>query len=724
MRQPQPIPHDEAWDRYLGHQPPRPSRSLRQDRITAQKPPPALPLGKGTTLRPRENRLGFTVTRPTPRGEVVLEREARPGSRPQSIAFLKTRDPATGVETRTYLDGRRISVGRDFISRSGPHQAAVLTRSNGLREASLPDRRLIYREQFGIGPKGERLVMRAVQTAMIGGAMVTLGAPRMRTYSVIPFQGTAIHRYQPYFSEPPWYRPFLAPFPKPMPVGPECPFCPPPVVAFFEPVVAYTDPSDLLGDLVLAGAVQEQAVLLAATAGPAPGDPEIDALAAEIGSLQQQLADWGRSNEALRASLAEQQVELQDLEQELASQTRAEQPNPKLAVPESVRRQVRRQVQQCIALHAEKKPLSLPDVIASADARNYVFQVGDRIDAAQFGSGEPCTLTGGDLVRLTEVPTEADAAKIVVVASKPGGCAVGTVIGASMPELQEMLNGFSQRLEAGMKRVHDRVEILPVKQSVAAEQRDYAATKQQSAAEPPASPPKGSADPVTSEIPPRRERPSAADRPAADGGSQNSEPKKSTTATAPANAKPIGQPVREAAEGPPDIKPAPSPSAADSRDPKQGAATDRTEPAKPADETVQPPAKSSGLPEAAKHAQPASAAVQTASPSRPALTGTVAGVIDAATLVIGERQVRLQGVDPGPAELLGSFAAWLQSRSPVECREEGSGLYRCYGSNGVDVGEAAILNGIGRAAPEAGTLYKERETEARQARRGLWKGKP
>jgi hypothetical protein len=37
------------------------------------------------------------------------------------------------------------------------------------------------------------------------------------------------------------------------------------------------------------------------------------------------------------------------------------------------------------------------------------------------------------------------------------------------------------------------------------------------------------------------------------------------------------------------------------------------------------------------------------------LAGTVIGVMDAATLVVGEELVRLQGVAPGPADLLGAF---------------------------------------------------------------------
>jgi endonuclease YncB( thermonuclease family) len=115
---------------------------------------------------------------------------------------------------------------------------------------------------------------------------------------------------------------------------------------------------------------------------------------------------------------------------------------------------------------------------------------------------------------------------------------------------------------------------------------------------------------------------------------------------------------------------------------------------------------------------------ESAPAARPMVNGMVAGLTDAATLSIGGQEIRLQGVEPGSIEVLGPFAAWVGVRSPVECQEQNRpGLYRCVGSNGVDVGEAAILNGAGRANGDANALYRQRETEARQAHRGMWKGR-
>ena len=83
----------------------------------------------------------------------MLERHTLPGTTPQTAAFLRKTDPKSGVETRAYLDGRRVTTGRDFVTRSGPHQLTVTAYHDGRRLLSLPDhRRLIaYHPGWGRG---------------------------------------------------------------------------------------------------------------------------------------------------------------------------------------------------------------------------------------------------------------------------------------------------------------------------------------------------------------------------------------------------------------------------------------------------------------------------------------------------------------------------------------------------------------------------------------------
>jgi endonuclease YncB( thermonuclease family) len=98
-------------------------------------------------------------------------------------------------------------------------------------------------------------------------------------------------------------------------------------------------------------------------------------------------------------------------------------------------------------------------------------------------------------------------------------------------------------------------------------------------------------------------------------------------------------------------------------------------------------------------------------------------VANAATLVVADRRIRLSGIDPGPFAALGSFESWLHGQGAILCEPDAqTGRYRCFTSSGVDVAEAAILNGAGRVGDGAMPSYRERESEARQARRGLWQG--
>lgn len=97
---------------------------------------------------------------------------------------------------------------------------------------------------------------------------------------------------------------------------------------------------------------------------------------------------------------------------------------------------------------------------------------------------------------------------------------------------------------------------------------------------------------------------------------------------------------------------------------------------------------------------------------------------NAATLVVADQRVRLSGVDPGPSAALGPFENWIRAQGVLECEPDAqTGRYRCFTSSGVDVAEAAILNGAGRVGDGATPAYRESETQARAAKRGFW-GEP
>jgi endonuclease YncB( thermonuclease family) len=103
------------------------------------------------------------------------------------------------------------------------------------------------------------------------------------------------------------------------------------------------------------------------------------------------------------------------------------------------------------------------------------------------------------------------------------------------------------------------------------------------------------------------------------------------------------------------------------------------------------------------------------------IRGPVTRVPNAATLVVADQRLRLSGIDPGPGEALAPFESWLRGQGALMCEPDAqTGRYRCFTSGGVDVAEAAILNGAGRVGDGASPEYRTSETQARTAKRGLW----
>ncbi len=105
------------------------------------------------------------------------------------------------------------------------------------------------------------------------------------------------------------------------------------------------------------------------------------------------------------------------------------------------------------------------------------------------------------------------------------------------------------------------------------------------------------------------------------------------------------------------------------------------------------------------------------------IRGPVTKVPNAGTLVVADHRIRLSGIDPGPSTVLSPFETWIRAQGALLCEPEAqTGRYRCFTSSGIDVAEAAILNGAGRVGDGATPSYRDREADARQGHRGLWQG--
>jgi penicillin-binding protein 1A len=81
----------------------------------------------------------------------------------------------------------------------------------------------------------------------------------------------------------------------------------------------------------------------------------------------------------------------------------------------------------------------------------------------------------------------------------------------------------------------------------------------------------------------------------------------------------------------------------------------------------------------------------------------------------------LAWIEPsGSPHLTRQFAYWLKLQgSKVDCKPKPQG-YRCLTSRQIDVAQAAIMNGAGRAAPGAPSEYLSAQAQAETQRRGVW----
>lgn len=137
----------------------------------------------------------------------------------------------------------------------------------------------------------------------------------------------------------------------------------------------------------------------------------------------------------------------------------------------------------------------------------------------------------------------------------------------------------------------------------------------------------------------------------------------------------------------------------------------------------------------------AAVAVLLALPALAAMEGEPQ-IVDGNTLRLGERQVRLYGVDAPEAEQTcrrhgidypcGRIAAirlhTLTGGARVRCEPKGRdaagrAVAVCYNGHGQDMAEALVLMGWAVARPQAAARYREAEAAAKRSNSGLWGGR-
>ena len=98
-----------------------------------------------------------------------------------------------------------------------------------------------------------------------------------------------------------------------------------------------------------------------------------------------------------------------------------------------------------------------------------------------------------------------------------------------------------------------------------------------------------------------------------------------------------------------------------------------------------------------------------------------ATVADTGTLEVGSSVVRLFGIAGEGGEPARCMALFVQEQGGrVSCSHKDAARYVCQ-LGGRDVAEVALFNGAARAAADAPEGYRQRETQAREAGRGIWR---
>jgi hypothetical protein len=424
-------------------------------RSSVLAPTKSIPLSANTKAFVRPGSSVVTVRHTEANGsQVVLNRRFVGGKPIVASAYLSHREP-NGDRTKTFLDGHKIVYAKNGdVARISPNHVTVTTQKAGLRQAVFADGRPVFRERIEHrtnGTESREVVVRTEYARVAVGRPVFYPEPLIRHYDVVSYYGFPVLAYEPTVFSPVFLGPFLVGFAQPVVVTASCLFCPAPVVAWQQPVSAYSDPVDLVADLQITSAVQDGMADAppsgAFDTSPSQDDPQLADLRAQVSAMQQQVDAASQSNAELRDQVAELQ------------QSSASTPAAAFRVPEDVRQQIHKQVRDNIKLHQQKRALNWPDIVASGEAPNYIFQVSDMLDATD-NTSEECALTAGDLLKLDSgAAPDKEVLSMRVVTSKSGNCSAGSLVSVSIHDAQGMLNDFNQRQEANMKKLQPQIAL-------------------------------------------------------------------------------------------------------------------------------------------------------------------------------------------------------------------------------------------------------------------------
>lgn len=426
----------------------------RRPGAEGRRAPPAQPVAvdTATSVVPRGDRNSFDIRHKNADGsQMVISQTRRPDGSKQVTGFKQTEDAGSGTTTRVYSDGRRVTQGRDFERRSVASGMEFVTRRDGLREAVMPDGKPAFQDRFTSfrdRDGSERRVIERTRYARWSRGRPEYDArPVVRQYDVGQIRGAPTAYYRPSRYEPGYYRSYYSRFAVPVALAAAAGTA---WVAFGSPATSYTDPVSLMGDMQIASGFEDgYAYAMPSGATPVYDTPEAAALRSQMAAVQQQVNTSVQGNAALKNQLGG--VDVQAASSQVQQAVGSAVP---VQISEEVRQQVRKQVRLSVAMLQNGKPLVLADVLAAGYAKIYLFQTAQPLNVTNLSTGGECFLNTGDLIGFAKLPVgDNPLAEMKVVASSANSCPPGESVQVRLTDLQEMLNGFSERVEENMKRV-------------------------------------------------------------------------------------------------------------------------------------------------------------------------------------------------------------------------------------------------------------------------------
>jgi hypothetical protein len=375
-----------------------------------------------TKVVPHDDHKSFDVHHKNSDGsQMAGAHRLAPDESKKVTGFKQVENSRDRTTTSIYSDGRRATLERDHEHRTSGSGTHFVTRRDGLREATRPDGRLAFRDRF-VSTRdrdgGEhRVIERTRYTHWSHGRLERDERPMVRRYDVGNIYGSPVAQYRPSRFEPAYYRTFHYRFLAPVVIVAAAAAT---WAVFATPATSYDDPVALMGDMQISSGFEE----------------------------------------GYAESMPPEAIPLYD------SPDAAEGRNPPVAVPpqavgnavpvpisEEVRQQVRQQVRLSVAMHQNGRSMVLSDLLASGYQKIYLFQTAQPINVTSVSANE-CFLNTGDLIGFSTLPTTGNPfAEMKVVASGANSCRPGEAVRVRLTDLQEMLNGFSERVEDNMKRV-------------------------------------------------------------------------------------------------------------------------------------------------------------------------------------------------------------------------------------------------------------------------------